>query len=493
MRNRFRGTLPTIVIPLVDTLTTRKLIITTWQPRLNTTRKNYDVVIVGAGIAGIAATHALAEAGAGRIALIDHGPPLGLTSDKSTECYRSFWPGPDSAMAEFISDSIGLLHSHAVATQNQIQLHQRGYLFATAQQTELEALQQQAETHAHYGGGELRHHVPGLAKAGYRESPIDGFDTGLDGTDLITDTQLIQRHFPYLTHDTRGVLHVRNCGVLSAHELGMYLFEAARANGVDFIAAKFCDCDTSSGHVSSVTVDTGETFQELQTQALVLATGPHLKATATLAGNELPVMVERHVKISLADTEGVIPRDAPLTIWNDPTELQWSEEDLKLLASSPETKYLCDTFPASVHGRPVGAGNQVFIYWTYDCPVSEHPEFPIVADDYYPEILLRGMTRMIPGLSTYLDPMPRPYVDGGYYTKVADNRPLIGALTVPGTYVCSAFSGYGIMAACGAGKLLASQVLGNDLPEYASAFEPERFNDPAYLSRIVNLSGSGQI
>ena len=45
-------------------------------------------------------TGALEAAGAGRIALIDNGAPLALTSDKSTECYRNFWPGPDRAMAD---------------------------------------------------------------------------------------------------------------------------------------------------------------------------------------------------------------------------------------------------------------------------------------------------------------------------------------------------------------------------------------------------------
>lgn len=396
-------------------------------------------------------------------------------------------------MADFIADSIDLLHKYSLATNNQIQLHQRGYLFATARRQELESLQQQAEDNARYGGGQVRHHQSGSAAAHYRISPVRGFDTDLDGADLITDQSLIRRHFPYLTEDTTGVLHVRKCGVLSAHELGMYLFEAARANAVDFIAGEFCGCDTSTGQLSSVTVNTGNHTQELETNALVLATGPHLKAAAALAGSELPVMVEKHVKISLADKHEVIPRHAPLSIWNDPTDLLWSNAERELLADSAETKYLSETFPAGVHGRPVGAGNQVFVYWTYDCPVTDHPVFPIVADDNYPEILLRGMARMIPGLTSYLDPMPRPYVDGGYYTKMADNRPLIGALTIPGTYACSAFSGYGIMAACAAGKLLAAHVLGNQLPHYAAAFEATRFADPAYLRHIANLSGSGQI
>jgi glycine/D-amino acid oxidase-like deaminating enzyme len=457
------------------------------------TQKTYDVVVVGAGIAGIAAAYSLVSAGAGRVALLDNGSPLALTSDKSTECYRNFWPGPDGAMAEFMADSIALLQRHTLASRNQFQLHQRGYLFATARESELRSMQQQAETNAAFGGGELRHHEPGASEHGYVLSPDSGFSTDLDGADLITNRRLIKRHFPYLAADTAGVLHLRNCGVLSAQQLGMYLLEAARASGVEFIRGEFTESNIQAGQLSGVVISTDSGLQELTTDALVLATGPHLKDTAALAGTDLPVVVEKHVKISVADSLGVIPRQAPLIIWNDPTDLAWSDEEREVLAASPETRHLTETFPAGVHGRPVGAGDQVYLYWTYDCPISERPEFPIEADDYYPEILLRGMARMVPGLTAYLDPMPRPYVDGGYYTKMADNRPLIGPLEVPGTFVCGAFSGYGIMAACAAGELLASHVLERALPAYASAFSVERCKDPLYSEHVASLANTAQI
>ena len=48
-----------------------------------------DVVICGAGIAGIATAHALAMRGITNITLIDERSPLTLTSDKSTEAYRN--------------------------------------------------------------------------------------------------------------------------------------------------------------------------------------------------------------------------------------------------------------------------------------------------------------------------------------------------------------------------------------------------------------------
>ena len=65
-----------------------------------------DVVIAGAGIAGIATAWALAERGAGgRVALVDPRPPLSLTSDRPEANYRTWWPDP--AMVALIMSLAG--------------------------------------------------------------------------------------------------------------------------------------------------------------------------------------------------------------------------------------------------------------------------------------------------------------------------------------------------------------------------------------------------
>src|SRR4051812_30170635 len=57
--------------------------------------RSADVVVGGAGIAGIAAAYPLAvRGGLTNVVIVDERPPLSLTSDKSTECYRNWWPGP---------------------------------------------------------------------------------------------------------------------------------------------------------------------------------------------------------------------------------------------------------------------------------------------------------------------------------------------------------------------------------------------------------------
>ena len=100
---------------------------------------------------------------------------------------------------------------------------------------------------------------------------------------------------------------------------------------------------------------------------------------------------------------------------------------------------------------------------------------------------------MIPGLSVYLGKSPRPRVDGGYYTKTKDNRPIIGKLPIQGTYVIGALSGFGIMSACAAGELLAAYVVADRLPIYAPAFSLERFSDPAYLKLLTDWETTWQL
>jgi glycine/D-amino acid oxidase-like deaminating enzyme len=94
------------------------------------------------------------------------------------------------------------------------------------------------------------------------------------------------------------------------------------------------------------------------------------------------------------------------------------------------------------------------------------------------------MARMLPAFRGYLERLPRAYVDGGYYMKTRENRPLIGRLPVGGAYVSSAYSGFGIMASCAGGELVAAHVTGSTLPDYAPAFALSRYDDPAYVRRI---------
>jgi glycine/D-amino acid oxidase-like deaminating enzyme len=174
--------------------------------------------------------------------------------------------------------------------------------------------------------------------------------------------------------------------------------------------------------------------------------------------------------------------------------LPWSDEERSLLAEDKENRFLLDEFPAGLHTRPEGGSDSqiVLLLWEYHSERVE-PVFPPALDPQFPEIVLRGHATMLPGLQAYFEKPPRPTLDGGYYTKTVENRPLIGPLPVQGGYLIGALSGYGMMSACAAGELLAAHLAGAALPPYAPAFDLARYQDASYLRLFERWSESGQL
>src|SRR6202022_4271395 len=151
-----------------------------------------SILICGAGIAGVAAAYALTvDHGLGNVVMVEPGNPLSLTSDKSSEAYRNWWPGPDRAMTAFMDRSIDLIEGIARATDNRINLNRRGYVFATADAGKIPFLRDMAKMAEARGGGPARFHD--TASSVYTPSPEHGFDFALTGADVLTDTNLIRR------------------------------------------------------------------------------------------------------------------------------------------------------------------------------------------------------------------------------------------------------------------------------------------------------------
>ncbi|MEN9510037.1 MAG: hypothetical protein RLZZ621_2600, partial [Gemmatimonadota bacterium] len=210
----------------------------------------------------------------------------------------------------------------------------------------------------------------------------------------------------------------------------------------------------------------------------------------------LPLFSEAHYKIAIEDTLGVVDRNTGLVILDDEQSLSWSDEERAELAADDSTRWLTEPLPAGIHLRPegYGASRTVLMLWDYH---SAHrfdaPEFPLPEDPFYPEVVLRGMTRLAPGLAAYLERLPHAYVDGGYYTKTVENRPLVGPMGPEGAYVCAAFSGFGLMAAPAAAELLAAQITGVARPSYEAAFLLSRYDDPAYQAQLASWGSTGQL
>ena len=446
-----------------------------------------DVVICGAGIAGISAAYQLAvKKGVKNILLVDERAPLSLTSDKSSECYRNWWPGPGDAMVSLMNRSIDILEDLARESDNAFHMNRRGYLYATADPNRIAEMRRAGDEAASLGAGPLRCHTD--RESSYVPSAADGFGDQLTGSDLILDPALIRQHFPYLAENTIAVLHARRCGWFSAQTLGMYMLEQAREHGCKFQSARIESVDVSNNRVQAVHLSDGTS---IATENFIVAAGPLLKQVAEMIHVDLPIFCELHVKVSFKDHARVFPQTAPLLIWTDPQFIPWSAQERAMFAESAETQPLLKQFPSGVHAR--AEGGTFMGLWTYHTDPVE-PVFPFQYDPQHPEIVLRGLATMIPALVTYFDNPPRPFVDGGYYLKTTENRPLVGPLPVKGAYVIGALSGFGVMASCGAGELLAAHVVGQaGSLTYARAFMLERYQDPEYQKLLEIWGASGQL
>lgn len=452
-----------------------------------------EIVICGAGIAGIATAHELAIThGLTQIVLVDEGDPLSLTSDKSTEAYRNWWPGPGEAMVALMNRSIDRLETWARETHNAFNLNRRGYLYATANPDRVAAFERAAAEAESLGAGPTRLHTKSLRH--YQPAPAEGFESPLTGADIIVGQHLIRAAFPYLSDKTLAAVHARRCGWFGAQPLGMMLLERAKERGVTFVRGTVTAVETTGGAVSGVWVQTpkGETF--IPTHIFVNAAGPYLQPVARLLGVDLPVFSELHTKLAFTDSHGAVPRHAPFMIWADSQTVNWSNEERAELGAMDETRWLLETFPAGIHTRPDGPpGSPILLmlwdYHNHPVEVVKSPQF----DEFFPELVLRGLATMLPGLATYIGRAPRPVVDGGYYTKTQENRPLIGPLPVPGAFVLGALSGYGLMAAPAAAELVAQYITGHALPDYAPAFSLTRYSDPAYQSLLEHWGTTGQL
>ena len=442
-----------------------------------------DVVVCGAGIAGVAtAYHLTVKRGMTNVILVDPRPPLTLTSDKSTECYRNWWP--NAPMVGLMNRSIDLLEEMARESDNAFHLSRQGYLYVTADAGRLRDMADEGVSISNLGAGELRWH-PGVSD--YRSPEQPGPPAGAD---LFLDGDELRRFYPFLTERAVGGIHARRAGWFSAQQLGAWMIDRALQHGLVIVKSAISRVFAKGGAVSGVRLDNG---QDITTPSFVNAAGPMLAEVGRLLDVDLPIFSEVHIKVAFRDHQRVIPRHSPMVIWSDPQTLSWSVDEAAALRVEGRTDLLAQ-MPAACHYRPEGGpdSNWLVALWEYHRMIQE-PTWPLPDDPLYPEAVLKGLTTMVPDLAVYLERLPQPLIDGGYYTKTRENRPLVGPLGVDGAFVVGAFSGFGVMAAAAAGELASMHVMGADLPDYATAFVLSRYDDPAYLAEINQITNTGQI
>lgn len=451
---------------------------------------NPDVLILGAGMAGLATAYHLAvKRGITNILIVDERPPLGLTSSRGTMAYRNWFPGPGDAMVRLMNRSIELLREIDTESNHRLELSQNGYIYLTAQPSQIAQWRSIAREAEQRGVGAFREHDDAQS---YIVSPASDWRAMPDGTDLITSADVVRQLYPSLTANVAGLLHVRRCGAFNGLYLGRWLLDQACAHGAQLWQDTVEQIETRGGRIKAIQLASGA---EISTDTLVVAAGPLLPNVARMLELGLPIYSELHAKITLDDTARVFPRYGDLMYWNDPQTLDWGDAPRVGTLDAEETNWLRAEFPGGVHYLPKGSDDspKIMGLWTYDmheAPYADEPTF----EPHYADIILRGLARMIPEARIYFGHAQEAKVDGGYYCKTRENRPLIGPAPVQGAYIIGALSGFGVMASQGAADLVSAHVAGESLPKYARWFMLERYEDTAYRALLKNWDAhSGQL
>jgi glycine/D-amino acid oxidase-like deaminating enzyme len=413
------------------------------------------IVICGAGIAGVAAAYYLTEKYQQRdVLLIDKLPPLSFTTACSGENFREYWPQP--TMNAFANHSVRLMEALKRKHGDHFDMVYSGYEFVS---------------HRSDGG------IFGTAKA-LDDSSFEIHDDA---------TQLLKTR-PYLDEGIKKVVRATNAGALDVYALGSLLLAQARTGGTRVLQDEITGLDPRGGGIK-ISLRTGD---EIEADHIVLAAGPFIGNLAAMMGCALPVTNVLQQKFVIPDPLQVIPRDMPFTIYADAQRLVWSLEERALLEADPEYRHLLQEFPAGLHIKPEGV-DQIKLGWAYN-QTPEEPSWQVGPDRQFVELVLRGARRFIPALQAYVDNPPASAAQfAGYYTRTSENLPLIGEVQ-PGVQAIGALAGYGTMTACAAGELCADNMFGaSELPDYASWFSPQRYQDKELMAAISRQGSDGQL
>lgn len=444
-----------------------------------------SVAIIGAGIAGIAAAYYLSrDPGVGRITLIDRGQPMAFTSAQSGENYRNWWPHP--LMTAFTDHSIDLMEELSRSCGNAFSMTRRGYVLATRAEAIDDLLAALREGYG-AGAGAIRVHGRGAGQS-YRPPSSAEWEAAPDGVDVISDPDLIRRTFPSYDPAIRHVLHIRRAGDVDSQRLGQVMLEAARAEGLQRVTGTVDGIDGEGPFRLTVSGPDGR--HELAADMVVNAAGPFAREVGRMLGYDLPVVNVRQQKIAFEDSARAIPRDMPFSIDLDTQRIDWTDEERELLAADPDHAWLAGPMPGAIHCKAEGGerGTWIKLGWAYTTAPSEASWEPEL-DDRFPEVVLRGAARLNPALKAYYGRLPRQTSHyGGYYTMTEENWPLIGPAGPQGSHVIAALSGFGTMAACAAGDILARRALGQTVPDFAPSLGLERLQDEVLVSGLREIA-----
>jgi glycine/D-amino acid oxidase-like deaminating enzyme len=105
---------------------------------------------------------------------------------------------------------------------------------------------------------------------------------------------------------------------MNASKLVQHLLERSCARGIEVIRDEVAGLVVENGRLIAATLASGS---RIDARVFVLAAGPLLPEWTDRLDLDIPIFNELHGKIAFEDNDAVIPRDAPLMIWNDAVDL----------------------------------------------------------------------------------------------------------------------------------------------------------------------------
>lgn len=178
----------------------------------------------------------------------------------------------------------------------------------------------------------------------------------------------------------------------------------------------------------------------------------------------------------------------PFSIDLDGQKIDRSDEERDVLLEDPDLCRLAKDMPGAIHCRPDGGDNRTWVKlgWAFNQTPAAATWNPPV-DDTFPEIVLRGASRLNPALKAYYGQLPRSmHHYGGWYTMTRENWPLIGPMGPGGAFMNCGYSGFGTMAACSGGELCAAWVAEAECPDYADGFSLACQENPSLMQALLD-------
>ncbi len=218
-----------------------------------------DVVVIGAGVAGLATAAALVELGVRRVRVLEADNVATGSSGLSAGVFNRQTPNPvDQALRCFTVDVLGEMER-----AGELPLERSGYVRVA------------------HGEADIRR---------FREAAARGRELGVDDARVI-DAEELERLVPGMqVADLAGGLHCPSDGHLDGHLLCAAYLARARAGGAQLtVGTRVEAVELAAGHATVVTAR-----DRLDCDVVVNAAGAWAPHIAALAGVELALVNQRH-------------------------------------------------------------------------------------------------------------------------------------------------------------------------------------------------------